>query len=347
MRQEQHARVGLLAAVFSALTFSTSGALATSLIDAGWSPTAAVATRITIAALVLAGPAAWSMRDRWRTLRRQGGQVVAYGLFAVAGCQLCYFYALQRLPVGVALMLEYQGIVLVVLWMWLRHGHRPRPLTLAGSAAALAGLVLVLGVLGNAHFNLAGGLWGLGAAACLATYFVLGSHISDDLPPIALASGGMGVGAVTLLALGGTGLLPLHVRLTTVSFASHHVSWLVPVAGLSLVAAVIAYVAGIAAARMLGAKLASFVGLAEVVFAIGIAWLLLGQLPTTIQLAGGVLIIAGIALVRLDELRTPTTLPSDPARTRTPTADQPPAATTSPPNATSPVPAAAAPAAAE
>jgi drug/metabolite transporter (DMT)-like permease len=306
MRQDQHARAGLLVAVFSALTFSTSGALATSLIDAGWSPTAAVATRITIAALVLAVPAAWSMRGRWSTLRHQVKPVIAYGLFAVAGCQLCYFYALQRLPVGVALMLEYQGIVFVVVWMWLRHGHRPRPLTLAGSAAALAGLVLVLGVLGDARLNLIGALCGLGAACCLAAYFVLGSHISSDLPPIALASTGMGVGAVTLLAAGGAGLLPMHVRLTTVNFAGHRVSWLVPVAGLSLVAAVIAYVAGIAAARMLGAKLASFVGLAEVVFAIGIAWLLLGQLPTGVQLGGGVLIVAGIALVRLDELRTPT-----------------------------------------
>src|ERR1700722_5933685 len=139
MRQEQHARNGLLVAAFSAPTFSTSGALGTSLIDAGWSPTAAVATRITVAALVLAVPAAWSMRGRWRTLRPQAGQVIGYGLFAVAGCQLFYFYALQRLPVGVALMLEYQGIVFVVLWMWLRPGPPPPPPKPAGSRGALGG----------------------------------------------------------------------------------------------------------------------------------------------------------------------------------------------------------------
>lgn len=305
MRQQLHAQAGLFVALFSALTFSTSGALATSLIDAGWSPAAAVTTRISVAALVLAGPAAWSLRGRWGTLRGQGVQVAGYGLFAVAGCQLCYFYALQRLPVGVALMLEYQGIVLVVAWMWLRHGHRPHRLTLAGSAAALAGLALVLGVFGDARLNLAGVAWGLGAAACLAAYFVLGSHISSDLPPMALASLGMGVGAALLIVLGGAGVLPMHASFGTVDFAQHRVSWLIPVAGLALVAAVVAYVAGIAAARMLGAKLASFVGLAEVLFAIVIAWLLLGQLPTAVQLGGGVLIIAGIALVRLDEMRAP------------------------------------------
>jgi hypothetical protein len=78
---------------------------------------------------------------------------------------------------------------------------------------------------------------------------------------------------------------------------------------------------------MLGAKLASFVGLAEVVFAIGIAWLLLGQLPTAVQLGGGALIVAGIALVRLDELRTP-------AAVHTPPGIDPPLVT-NPPTASS------------
>jgi drug/metabolite transporter (DMT)-like permease len=90
----------------------------------------------------------------------------------------------------------------------------------------------------------------------------------------------------------------------SVDFASHRVSWLIPVLGLSLVAAAIAYVIGISAARILGPKLASFVGLTEVVFAVLVAWALLGEVPTGLQLGGGVLIVAGVALVRLDELRS-------------------------------------------
>ena len=305
MRHLQGPRAGLALAIFSALAFSTSGALAKSLIDAGWSPAAAVTARISIAALVLAVPGLMSMRGRWHILRRESAMVVAYGLIAVAGAQLFYFNAIQTLPVGVALMLEYLGIVLVVAWMWIRHGQRPRRLTLGGSAAALTGLALVLGVIGHVRLDLVGVLWGLGAGVGLATYFVVGSHSSEDLPPMALASGGMGIGAAVLLALGGVGALPMHATFGTVSFAGHRVSWVLPIAGLSLVAAVIAYVAGIAAARILGAKLASFVGLAEVIFAVLIAWLLLGQLPTAIQLIGGALIVAGIALVRIDEMRSP------------------------------------------
>ena len=303
MRQGPDPRTGLAVAIFSSAAFSTSGALAKSLIDAGWSPAAAVLTRISIAAVVLAVPAAVALRGRWRLVRRETGVIAAYGLVAVAGCQLCYFNAVQHLSVGVALMLEYLAIVLVVGWMWIRHGHRPRRLTAYGSAAALAGLTLVLGILGHSHLDLVGVLWGLGAAAGLATFYVLASHGGDDLPPVALASAGMGVGAVTLLALGGAGAVPMHATFGIVTFAGRPVSWLIPVACLSLVAAVIAYVAGITAIRMLGPRLASFTGLTEVIFAVVVAWLLLGELPAAAQLAGGALIVAGIALVRIDELR--------------------------------------------
>jgi drug/metabolite transporter (DMT)-like permease len=88
-----------------------------------------------------------------------------------------------------------------------------------------------------------------------------------------------------------------------VELSGRSVSWLVPVLWLALVAAAFAYVVGTAAARALGATLASFVGLTEVVFAVLAAWALVGQLPTPVQLVGGVVILAGIALVKLDDLR--------------------------------------------
>jgi drug/metabolite transporter (DMT)-like permease len=303
MSQERMAKAGFGLALVSAATFSTSGTFARSLTDAGWSTGAAVATRVTVAALVLALPTVLALRGRWHVLRRNAALVVAYGLIAVAGCQVFFFNAVQHLSVGVALLLEYMGTVLVVAWMWMRHGHRPRRLTVAGSVVALTGLVLVLDLTGDRHLDAVGVLWALGAAVGLAVFFVLSSEGGEDLPPVAVASTGMAIGAVTLLALGAIGALPMHAQLGDVAFAGRHTSWLVPVVGLSLVAAAIAYVAGIGAARQLGPKLASFVGLTEVVFAVLFAWLLLGELPTGIQLGGGLLIVAGIALVRIDELR--------------------------------------------
>ena len=49
----------------------------------------------------------------------------------------------------------------------------------------------------------------------------------------------------------------------------------------------------------LGSRLASFVALLEVVAAIGFAWLLLGELPHLLQLVGGLLVLAGVVVVKL------------------------------------------------
>jgi len=296
--------VGLGLALLSAATFGTSGTFASALIGAGWSPGAAVLTRIAAAALILTVPALVQLRGRWALLRRGTGRVAAYGLFAVAAPQLCYFNAVARIPVGVALLLEYLGVVLVVGWLWLRHGQRPRRLTITGGAAAIAGLAMVLNLAGPAGINPAGVIWALLAAAGLATFFVLSASGGEEpLPPLVMAWAGMCVGAAALAAVAWTGVMPMAASTSDVGVLGHQVSWIVPVLGLSLLAAVISYVAGIGAARRLGAKLASFIGLAEVLFAILFAWLLLGQLPTPVQFLGGAFILAGVAMVRLDELR--------------------------------------------
>lgn len=303
MHPQRTTLAGLGLALLSALTFSTSGSFARSLLEAGWSAQAAVITRVGLAALVLVPAAAWSLRGRWGSLRRNLGTISLFGLLAVAAAQGCFFNAVRYLPIGVALLLEYLGIVLVVGWMWAVHGQRPRRLTIAGSVAAILGLVLVLDLAGGASLDPVGVLWGLGAGTGLAGYFVLSAKAGTDLPPVVLASGGMAAGAVILLVLGLVGLLPLDASLGAVTFAGQQTSWLVPILGLALIAAVVPYVTGIGAARVLGARLASFVGLTEVMFAVLFAWLLLDELPTLVQLLGGACIVGGVALVRLDELR--------------------------------------------
>jgi len=298
----------LALAILAAASFGTSGIFGSSLIRAGWSPAAAVFARISVSALILTIPALLTLRGQWRRMRESAGVVAAYGLVAVAGCQLCYFNAIERIPVGVALLLEYLGAVLVVGWLWLRHGQRPRRLTVAGAVAAITGLVMVLNVIGSVRLDPLGVMWGLLAATGIATFFLLSAAHADPLPPVVMAWAGMCIGAVALGALGWAGALPMRASTDAVRFAGHHLSVLVPIIGLSLIAAAIAYLAGIGAVRRLGPKLASFAGLAEVLFAILFAWLLLNQLPSPVQLAGGALILCGVALVRIDELRGDTVL---------------------------------------
>ena len=297
----QPSTAGLGLAVVSAATFGTAGTFASALIDSGWTPGAAVTTRVAVAAALLTVPALLQLRGRWGLLRRNLLPVLAYGLVAVAGCQLFFFNALEHLSVGVALLLEYSGTLLVVLWLWLRHGQRPHRLTVVGGVLSIGGMALVLDLTGEQHVDLVGVLWGLAAAFGLATYFMLSSRSDESLPPIVTAWSGMTLGAAALGLCGLTGVLTFHASTRDARLAGHETSWIVPVLGVSLVAAVIAYTTGIAAARRLGARLASFVGLAEVLFAVLIAWAALGQAPGVLQAIGGAIVLVGIALVRADE----------------------------------------------
>ena len=277
-RPVRHPLVGLGVALASAAAFATSGAFGKSLLVGGWSPGAVVTLRVTLAALVLLGPALWSLRGRWAALRRNVWVVIGYGLTGVAGCQLAYFNAVTHLSVGVALLLEYLAPILIVGWLWARHRQAPRRLTLAGVALAVAGLFLVLDVVGGASISLVGVLWGLCAAVCLVLYFLLADHVDDDVPPIALAGGGLAVGAAALGLAGLVGVLDMTRGATSVPLGGVVVQWWVPVLVIALVAAAFAYVTGIAAVRMLGAKVASFVALTEVLFAVLFAWLVLAEL---------------------------------------------------------------------
>jgi drug/metabolite transporter (DMT)-like permease len=296
---------GLGLAIASAATFGTSGTFGSSLIDAGWTPAAAVTARVLIAAVVLSIPAIHQLRGRWSLLRQGAPTIGLYGVFAIAGAQLGFFNAVAHLSVGVALLLEYLGILLVVGWLWIRHGHRPRRLTVVGAMVAIVGLLLVLDLTGSQRVSLVGVCWGLGAAIGLAVYFLVSASAENPLPPLVIACGGLWVGGVLLLLMGACGVQPFRAPRDDVELLHQQVSWLVPVLCLALVAAAFAYVAGIAAARLLGAKLASFVGLTEVLFAVVFAWIFLAQVPAAIQFAGGVLILAGVTLVRVDEFRAP------------------------------------------
>ena len=318
MHMRPAAGAGLGLALVSAATFSTSGSFASSLIAAGWTPGAAVTVRVVLAAVVLTLPALLLLRGRWEALRRSGPTLTLYGVAAVAGAQLCYFMAVQHLSVAVALLLEYSGALLVVLWVWLRQGQRPGRLTLVGTVAAAVGLALVLQIVGNTDLDPVGVLWGLGAAVGLAVYFVVSAGTDEELPPLVVAWAGLAVGGAVLALAGASGVLPMAAPRTDVVLVDAQVSWLVPVLGLVLVAAVVAYVAGIVGARLLGARLASFVGLTKVLFAVAFAWVLLGQSLNAVQLLGGALVLAGIALVRVDEQRRAAAYPPPAAARLTP-----------------------------
>lgn len=298
-----HRFAGLFFAIASAAAFGMSGPFAKSLLHAGWTPAAAVTGRIVIAALVLLPITLWQLRGRWQLVLQNWKPVVGYGLAGVAGAQLAYFSAIQTLSIGVALLLEYTAPLWLVLAAWVFTRRTPHRLTLLGAAVSIAGLLLVLNVFGGAKLSGTGVIWGLIAAGCAAAYFLIASHPSGGLPPLALAGVGMQLGAFALIVAGLTGVVDVRATTAPVQLAGHTVSFVVPLLGIAVISAAFAYVAGVIAARDLGARVASFVALSEVLFAVLFAWLLAGEVPAAIQLLGGLIVIGGVVLVRMGESR--------------------------------------------
>lgn len=292
---------GLAFALSSAAAFSLAGVLAAGLLAAGWSPAAAVAIRVSVGGLALAPFVVRALRGRWHLLARHWRAVAAYGVVAVAGTQLTYFLAVERIPVATALLVEYMAPLVVGGWLWATRGQRPGVRTVGGAVLAVAGLVLVLDIGSGAPLDAVGVWWAMVAMLGAATYFVLSADADNALPPLALAGAGLVVGAVTIWLLGAVGLVRMSFAAVDVSLGGVSVPWWVALLGLGLVAAAFSYSAGIAGARRLGSRLASFVALSEVLFAALAAALLLGQGLGAWQLVGGGLVLAGLVLVKLGE----------------------------------------------
>lgn len=291
-------RTGLPIALLSAAAFGLSGSLASGLLVTGWSPAAVVAGRVGGAFLILLIPCLFLLRRTGLPSGQQTRRMVAYGVVAVAAAQLCSFSAFERLPVGVALLLEYLAPVLLIGWLWWRRGQRPNAAKLTGAALSVAGLVLVLDLTGGVRINVVGVLWGLGAAVCLCGYFLMSEHTAAAPPALLLTTVGTGVGAVILVLAGLIGIVPWTMATAPAQYAGHSAPWWVPMLTLALVSAAFAYISGIEAVRRLGTSIASFVALSEVILAVIFAAILLRQIPTPVQVVGGVLILIGIAVVQ-------------------------------------------------
>jgi drug/metabolite transporter (DMT)-like permease len=184
----------------------------------------------------------------------------------------------------------------------------------------VAGLALMVAVGGSAEgsasgashgISLSGLAWALTAAVSMAVFFVLSAgpaggktdkaENNEPLSPVALAWAGLWVGAAALGLLLALHALPFGASAHDVVLLRHQVPWVVPVAGIALLSTALGYSTGIVAARRLGAKVASFIGMAEILFATLYAWALLGQVPSVTQFLGGALILAGVTLVKIDE----------------------------------------------
>ncbi|MBP1325373.1 drug/metabolite transporter (DMT)-like permease [Leucobacter exalbidus] len=294
---------GFLLAVGSAASFALSGIFASSLMTAGWSAGAAATARISVAAAVLLVPTLLALRGQWHQVLRAWKPILLFGLLAIVACQLAYFLAVEFIAPSLALLIEFMGPVLLMLWIWARSRVSPPPLTLVGAAIAVVGLVTLSGLASGGALHPLGIIFALVAAVGNAAYYAAGASSNHGIAPLPFVGLGLLVAAIGLGIVCAVGILPFTITNVAPVVAGVELSPALVVAAMALISTVIAYVLGVSASRRLGATVASFTGYSEPMF--GIVWtiVLLAIVPTGTQWLGAALILAGVVTVKLGEMR--------------------------------------------
>ncbi|WP_078944603.1 EamA family transporter [Streptomyces flavochromogenes] len=304
MHASQGRSAGLGLALASAFAFGGSGVAAKPLIEAGLDPLHVVWLRVAGAALVML-PVAWRHRD---LLRRKPALLVGFGLLAVAGVQAFYFASISRIPVGVALLIEYLAPALVLGWV--RFVQR-RPVTRAaalGVVLAVGGLACVVQVWSGLGFDLVGLLLALAAACCQVGYFVLsdqGSGEAEQADPIGVIAYGLLIGALVLTVVARPWGMDWALLGGSADMDGTPVpAWLL-LGWIVLIATVLAYVTGVVSVRRLSPQVAGVVACLEAVIATVLAWVLLGQYLDAPQIIGGAVVLVGAFIAQSSTPKAP------------------------------------------
>ncbi|MEV4412153.1 EamA family transporter [Catellatospora sp. NPDC049609] len=289
--------LGIVMVALASLLFAVNGTVSKLILRAGVSAPDLTTLRAVgaCAGLLALGALLRPGLRRFTVTARQLPLLVAYGLTGFLLVPMLYFVAIARLPVGVALLFEYTAPLFVALWARFGQHRQVRPRLWAGLLLCLAGLACVAEVWGAPSLNGLGVLAAIGAAVLLAAYFVLGAQGVADRDTVSLTGWAFGVSAVAGLLFRLLGGAAPDWSALAGHTAGGTPRWLL-VAYLLLLGTIVPYLLIAGSLRHLPATSVGILGMIEPVLAAVVAWLTLGELLNTAQLAGGALLLTGVAL---------------------------------------------------
>lgn len=232
-------------------------------------------------------------RDSRQVGRTQWGWVLGLGLLVTAQ-GLSMYSALARIPVALALLAVNSFPVILMLMNWVLNGRRPTPMALLLTVVMLAGLAIALEVpqriLTEQDISAAwvsGILFGLAAAMAFASTLWISEHKIANLPGTTRNAAAMVVVITMTLLLSRTGLVP-----EGMTFPSSQIGQL------SLAALVLFYAIAFCSLFLLAPRLnlarnAPAMNM-EPIIAMALAWWILGQALTPVQLTGALLVLSGV-----------------------------------------------------
>lgn len=291
---------GVLFATAAAFLFALNGSVSKTVLESGLSSLRLVELRSAGAAVCLLLAVALVRPRSLRAEPREIAFLVVAGVVGIGLVQWLYFVAISRLPVGIALLLEYLAPVLVVLWVRFVRGEQVRARIWAALALSVTGLVVVAEAWRGLQLDGLGLLAGLGAAASLAAYYLTSERGLGRRDPLSLAAWTFTSAAVFWSVLQPwwtfpwqdlTAAVPLPGPLPDADLPAWVlVGWVV------VLGTVVPYGLILLALRSLGSARTGLLGMAEPVLAAAVAWVVLGEALSAVQLLGGAVVLTGIVL---------------------------------------------------
>jgi drug/metabolite transporter (DMT)-like permease len=228
--------------------------------------------------------------------------IIGLGIVGFAGVQWTYNVAINRLPLSIALLLEYLGPVLVVLWVRVVRREPVSRRMWPALALAVGGLAVVSQVWDGLTLDGLGVVMALGAAVCFATYFLLGEHsgTADTGRPlhVILWSFAAATVAMNLVQPAWT----IDTLGTDASMLGRFADTAVPVWGamawIVVLGTVVPFFLLLLALRVLSATVVSIVAMLEPVVAALVGWVWFSETLNPVQLVGMAAVLAGILLAQ-------------------------------------------------
>ena len=265
--------------------------------DLGVAPETLAQWRILFAFLVfLAIALAFKRRDLAAVRRADLPILAAFGLLGVLAVQLVYYEAIQRIPIGVALVIEYTA-PLLILGYWRLRGRRVGLGLWVAGILTVAGCYFVVGAYDAQlrEVNTVGALLAALDAVILAAYFLIAERLVTRYSSWALLCVGFGAAAIAW---------SIARPPWTLDWSRLNGELGLYVLGVVVIATVVPYLFSVGALRLIPAARVGLASTAEPVIAAVAAWLLIGESLQALQVVGGVIVIAGIVVAQRVRLST-------------------------------------------
>lgn len=290
---------GILLAASSALFFGIGAPVTKALASADMTALQITQARMTVAALLLLLLVLFKYPKQLLVARSEWLMLISFGLLAFCINQFLYTVAVSRVPVGIALLLEYLAPVLIILWIRFVRNISFPPAIWIGVASVLIGLFMVGEAWSGFHLDVIGVVAGLGTAIALAARFLLSEHGLKTHKPLVLTALGTSIGSIALNILSPITSFPWRSVVHDVAMIGDlYVPLWVLLIWLSVVSTVFAYLAGITAQQYLAPAVVSQIATLEVIFATVFAALLLSENLSVIQVIGAIIMLTGILLAQ-------------------------------------------------